>query len=60
MTLLPAIVVFAIVFLSFSKKILTEPEVKQEIRKSKTGDSDLRMQSDALLRYELLRGLEKK
>ena len=60
MTLFPAIVVFAIVFLSFSKKILIAPEEPQEKPESKPGVANPLLQSDTLLKYELLRGLERK
>ena len=61
MTLFPAIIVFAILFLSFSKKVLSQKEVSQELRHPKGIASDALLDSNTLLKYELLqRGLEKK
>ncbi|MEA5462530.1 hypothetical protein VB741_02200 [Leptothoe sp. PORK10 BA2] len=54
MTLFPAVIVFVLVFLSFSKKVLTTQEEPEQIKK---GDpSELNM-SDILLRYKLLNEL---
>ena len=55
MTLFPAIIVFSLVFLFFSKDILT---AKTESKK-KTTDSEPSV-SDVLLKYELLHELGKK
>ncbi len=61
MTLFPAIIVFAIVFLSFSKKVLAPQEDPRELRLPKGNASDALLDSNALLKYELMqRGLEKK
>ena len=69
MTFLPAIIVLAIVFLSFSKKTLATPEKPRERMDSIPGisdaliargrDSDALLKSDALRKYELLRGLDR-
>ena len=62
MTLFPAIIVFAILFLSFSKKVLSQPEDSQELGRPKGSRSEALLDpNSALLKYELLqRGLEKK
>ena len=57
MTLFPAIIVFSLVFLSFSKEILApkeEPKKKLEVDKSETSVADL------LLKYKLLDELGEK
>ena len=54
MTLVPAVIVFVLVFLSFSKEVLAK---KEEPKKAKTGDAKPSM-ADVLLKYELLHGLE--
>ncbi len=56
MTLVPAIVVFVLVFLFFSKDVLT---TKEKTKKTKTADSQPNI-SDVLLKYELLHGMEEK
>ncbi len=56
MTLVPAIVVFVLVFLFFSKDVLT---TKEKNKKTKTADSQPNI-SDVLLKYELLHGMEEK
>ncbi|MEL7508972.1 MAG: hypothetical protein AAFU84_07545 [Cyanobacteria bacterium J06633_23] len=54
MTLVPAVIVFVLVFLSFSKEVLT---TKEEPKKAKPTDVKTSM-ADVLLKYELLHGLE--
>lgn len=64
MTFLPAIIVLAIVFLSFSKKTLAPPEKTRKKIDHLSGVSDSlvsrELGSDALLKYELLRGMDRK
>lgn len=61
MTLFPAIVVFAVLFLSFSKKTLSQQEKTHDLDRSKGRASEAMLDSNALLKYELLqRGLEKR
>lgn len=70
MTFLPAIVVLAIVFLSFSKKTLVTPDKSREKIDHISGvsdslvargrGSDTLLKSDALLKYELLRRMDGK
>ncbi|MBT9311689.1 hypothetical protein [Leptothoe kymatousa] len=62
MTLFPAIIVFAIVFLSFSKKVLSQPDDSRDFVRPKGARSEALLDPNAaLLKYELLqRGLEKK
>ncbi|MGD1948362.1 MAG: hypothetical protein ACFB14_01805 [Leptolyngbyaceae cyanobacterium] len=58
MTLFPAIVVFAAVFLFFSKDVLTtEKEEKKEEKKSSKAKPSM---ADILLKYELMDELGKK
>ncbi|ESA33328.1 hypothetical protein N836_21825 [Leptolyngbya sp. Heron Island J] len=56
MVFLPAIIVFAAVFLLFSKEVLTTKEKPQ--KKVKTEVSEPSM-SDVLLKYKILNELEK-
>ena len=61
MTLFPAIVVFAAVFLFFSKDVLTQKEEKKETKKSSKKSSDAKpSMADILLKYELMDELGKK
>lgn len=55
MTLVPAIFVFVIVFLSFSKKTLMAKE-----EPSKTPNATQGLSADTLLKYRVLNGLEDK
>ena len=57
MTLFPAIVVFATVFLFFSKDVLTQKEEKKESKKSCDAKPSM---ADILLKYELMDQLGKK
>ena len=57
MTLFPAIIVFAIVFLAFSKEILGKKEEEVPKRRLKTKVSEPSM-SDVLLRYKLMNELK--
>ena len=57
MALFPAIIVFSLVFLSFSKEILAPKEEPK--KKLKTDESETRM-ADLLLRYKLLDELGEK
>ena len=57
MTLFPAIVVFAAVFLFFSKDVLTQKEEKKETKKSSEKKPTM---ADILLKYELMDELGKK
>lgn len=54
MTLVPAVIVFVLVFLSFSREVLA---TKEKPKKAKTSDTKPSM-ADVLLKYELLHGLE--
>ncbi len=58
MTLFPAIIVFVIVFLSFSKEILGKTEEPKQ-KKLKTDGTEPSM-SDVLLRYRLMNELQEK
>ena len=66
MTLFPAIIVFAILFLSFSKKTLSQPDDSQVLRRpqgnSMGNSANVVLDPNTeLLKYELLkRGLERK
>ena len=55
MVFFPAIVVFGLVFLFFSKEVLT---TKEKHKEEKTTDAKPSM-SDVMLKYELLHGLKK-
>lgn len=57
MTLVPAIIVFALVFLFFSKEILGEKEEPKKKLKAEGPESSM---SDVLLRYKLLNELGEK
>ncbi|MEO0736714.1 MAG: hypothetical protein AAFZ35_07870 [Cyanobacteria bacterium J06649_12] len=54
MTFVPAVIVFVLVFLSFSKEVLAK---KEDPKKAKAGDTKPSM-ADVLLKYELMHGLE--
>lgn len=62
MTLFPAIIVFAIVFLSFSKKVLSQQEEPRELSLPKGSSTNIMLDPNTeLLKYELMkRGLEKR
>ena len=53
MTFVPAVIVFVLVFLSFSKEVLTK---KEDPKKAKAVDTKPSM-ADVLLKYELMHGL---
>lgn len=55
MVFFPAIVVFGLVFLFFSKEVLT---TKEKHKEEKTTDAKPSI-SDVMLKYELLHGLKK-
>lgn len=57
MTFLPAVIVFVVVFLSFSKEVLG---TKEEPRKPEKFDRPEINMSDALRRYQLMNELGKK
>lgn len=62
MTLFPAIIVFAIVFLSFSKKVLSQQEEPRELSLPKSNSTNIMLDPNTeLLKYELMkRSLEKR
>ncbi|MEM6252041.1 MAG: hypothetical protein AAF821_03885 [Cyanobacteria bacterium P01_D01_bin.156] len=59
MTLFPAIIVFAVVFLSFSKKVLFSSEDVEKSKTSENKNPEVSINtSDLLKKYELLRTLK--